>query len=198
MRWDHNMSGAKSTPVQSSGALRRVCVGLLGALLVTGCAVSINQRPPIEPLAASALQDPLAGQAVVYLIRAPHDRAEVSFRLGDAKKVVLPPATYAVVHLPPSIYRITSTAISDREGAEPQAAEAVLNLVAGQRRFFYTSRASITSSSLELIPIGGGGFVPLFGRQSQVAGQRFWRECSELDALGMLSIAVPVAIERQP
>jgi hypothetical protein len=177
--------------------MRCLYLTMTAAILVSGCVVPVTGGPPIEPISAASLQQPLPGQAVVYLIGVPHDRAEVTVTVGGVRKTVLPPASYAVLQLPAASYRIASTGNSEKGEAEAPAAEAELTVMAGERRFFYTSRASTTSSSLELIPLRGG-FVPLFGQQSRVVGQRVWRECSELDALGMLSIAAPAAIQAKP
>ena len=157
---------------------RRLALSAL-SLFVAGCASSefkaLNFPDPV------VLQDAPPDGAVVYLIRAPHDSATLPVYVNDRLVVVLPPASYSLVLLAPGTYDIASSI----RGTSSNAPASSLTLRNGERRFLYSSARTGTSLDLSLLP----GGIPLALPRTGAVGARTWRECSEFDAQGLMSIA---------
>jgi hypothetical protein len=150
-------------------------------ILLAACA-SPEFRPLVFP-PDIALQDPPPGAAIVYLLRAPHDRQTVEVFFGTKALAVLPPATYTVVVVPPGRYEIKSGS----SGKSEEAPVSTLTVSAGERRFLYTTVPTRTGMTIGFIPGGRIGVIPLFLPGSVPAGARTWNECRELDAQGLMS-----------
>lgn len=169
---------------------RRTFVGALG-LLLAACSTpkefSPKDLPPPVPL-----QDPPAGKAIVYLLRAPHDSATLPVYFHERKVAVLPPGTYTAVVVQPASYAVASSP----HGRSESAPASILTVGAGERRFLYVSAATGRTTELGgVLAIRGIGVVPLLMPTYGSAGARTWKECSELDAQGFMSIARPVSPE---
>ena len=163
---------------------------LLLLLLIAACAAPMK---PLEFAPPIGLQDPFPGQAVAYLIRAPRD-AETLQVFVDAKLVAtLPPSTYTAVGLSPGAHKLSAHAAS-ADGQPEKSLPLELTVAASERRFFYVSRPTSTSSSIVLVP--GIGVSPVPGRRVTNAGPRAWHEATELDAQGLMSISKVVLPER--
>jgi hypothetical protein len=158
---------------------RRSLLALIPPSLV-GCAA--REFCPLEFPAPVQLQDPLPGQAIVYLLRAPHDAVSLSISVAGRLLAELPPSTYTFASLPPGEHALV--AARHGEAASPSR----LTVSAGERRFFYTSVPSETSNTFLLVPFGAG-VLPLFGRTRSPSGSRAWCECNEADAQGLISIS---------
>jgi hypothetical protein len=166
---------------------RFITLGILASIL-GGCSA-----PPMRPLEFAPLvrlQDPLPGRAIVYLIRAPHDGAEIAVRASETLLAVLPRGTYTAISLPPGIYRISSTTLSTSTllGSAESSAPLELAVSADQRRFFYLSQPRSTSDSLTLLPIGGG-VLPALSHTSAPSGPRSWKEATEREAQDLMTIS---------
>lgn len=167
---------------------------LLIAAASLGLAACARDFKPLEFAPSVALQDAPPGQAVVYLLRTPHDSDSVTVFLNGRRVAVLPAETYTAVRLRPGRYAIL--AAPSGAAAAPEVIEpSVLTVVAGERRFLYTAVPTRGSVSMFLAPVGVG-VVPLFVPSRQPTGSRYWRECGEQDAQGLLSIAKVVLPER--
>lgn len=147
------------------------------------------ETPPAGPLPSSiVLQDPLPGQGVVYLIRAPHDGGTLNVTSAQGRLLArLPPETYTVLSLPPGSHRLASSTSSfgrDQLAAPPLAFE----LAADQRLFFAVAGRTVESMNLLLVPMQGG-VLPLAQPSSATdPGTRLWKPYNELDARGLLTI----------
>jgi hypothetical protein len=160
------------------------------ALLAAGCA---SNEPPSYFKAAPfvALQDPLPGQAVVYLLRAPHDRDVFSMEVSGKRLFTLPPGTFTVLSVSPGPFRITGTTTSFLGGVSSAFMPAEFSIQNGQRAFLYVSGDTQRSFDITgVMPLGKAG-VMLQSRSglSTEAGTRTWKECSEVDAQGFISIS---------
>lgn len=172
--------------------LRRLFIAA-SSLSLAACAA--REFKPLEFAPPVPLQDAPPGQAIVYLLRAPHDREAIAVFLNERRAAVLPLETYTAVSLWPGRYTIL--AAPSGASAAPEGTEApLLTVAAGERRFLYTAIPTRGSVSMFLAPAGAAGAVPLFVPSRQPTGARYWRECSEQDAQGLLSIAKAVLPDR--
>ena len=165
-------------------------------MLVSACA---DNKPPsyYKPPPPLALRDPLPGQAILYLLRAPHDQDVFSIQIQDKQPFVLAPESYTVLSFSPGEYTMTGTVGSMFGGPKPAFTPAQFRLVEGQRAFLYVSGVNDTSFFLNsIVPLGRGGLLVDGGiRPSTVAGSRSWKECSELDAQGFMSASTLKIVE---
>lgn len=157
-------------------------------LLVAGISgvLAACAPPPFKPLEFPPplpLQDPLPGRAMVYLLRTPDDGATVTVFLSGTKVATLPRGTYTALSLKPGSYAITI------KSGSPQPESPVLTVSAGERRFLYTAVPTDSGMSVQFMPAGKAGIVPLLVPQRTRTGARSWRECNESDAQGLLSIS---------
>jgi hypothetical protein len=155
--------------------------------LIAACAS--RDFKPLEFPEPVKLQDPLPGQAFVYLLRAPHDPPAVSVYVNKAKIAVLPRETYTGVSARPGRYELFATVGEQAPIEPPSYGPTILTLAPGERRFIYTSQPTHSSSSMFLAPFGVAGVVPLVVASKVPAGARSWHECGELDAQGLMSIS---------
>lgn len=169
--------------------LRRLVL-LAFAIAVSACMPQKPFDPHDLPLPVP-LQEPPAGKAVVYLLRAPHDDSTVVVYFDEKKIARLPPATYTVTVIDPGIYQVASSP-SGRSDADPASS---LTVKEGEIRFLYLSAATGSTAKFIAAPIRGAGFVPLLLPTYGASGAKTWKECTELDAQGFMSIAKPIAPE---
>lgn len=148
------------------------------ALALSGC--SSTRFEPLTPPADVRLQDPLPGQAIAYLMRAPHDPGEVTVYLGDRQVAVLPAETYTAVSVAPGRYVLKGVVAGPAQASDSGL---TVTFQAGERRFFYTAVPSDSHVGLTLLP-GAVTFLP----KSSPVGPRAWQECREVDAQGLMSI----------
>jgi hypothetical protein len=165
------------------------------ALLCGGCAeIPANYYSP-APL--TRLQDPLPGQALVYLFRAPHDEDALSIQITGKPRFTLEPSTFTVLTLEPGEHVIEGAVRSAFSNEKPAFAPTPIKVTANQRAFLYVS--GINSSSMRitgLAPVAKGS-VMVFGgiMPTTEAGSRSWKECSELDAQGFIDISKLKVVE---
>lgn len=164
-------------------------------IVVGGCA---GPMKPLEFPQTVTLQDPLHGQALVYLIRAPHDQLGIAVHANGRLVAVLPHGTYTAVSLPLGTYRLTSVTHSSSQlfGSWEAAVPLELAVAPDQRRFFYISQPSGTASSINLLSLGKGGVLPLVSHSSSPTGPRIWKEATEHEAQGLLVISKVVLPEK--
>ncbi|MES2511234.1 MAG: hypothetical protein V4625_14990 [Pseudomonadota bacterium] len=153
---------------------------------VGGCA----STPSVHPDAV-VLQDALPGQALVYLLRAPHDGMQIRVQSGDKTLITLPAESYTALSVPAGRHVFTTFSTSPFVSNTPVAPPLDVTLVPDQRVFYAIS--GVTERSIGfggLMPIAGGGVMPIFIPQSATAsGSRVWKEFSELDARGLITVS---------
>ena len=171
--------------------LLRRTVLMLGGSAVLGCATTEHPPEYYKPPPPVALQDPPPGMAVVYLIRTPHDSQTVVVHVAGMAPFLLPPETHTVLLLKPGTYALQGTRSGLFSGGQPSFAPAQLQTLADQRLFLYLSGSTGRGAQLAgFIPVAGGGVVPLVTHGMDTdADTRSWKNCSEQDAQGFLSIA---------
>ena len=170
-----------------SACFMRFIFVILGVFALASCSFTskpYSYTPPIDKV----LQDPLPGQAIAYFLRAPHDEIDLEVFAADKKVAVLREGTYSAISLAPGTHVITVRETSIF-GTGPEVAPAFQIIAkSGERRFFNISGAiRRTLSIYGGIPIAGTGIV---------ANSRGWKEVSELDAQGLMSISRLVLPER--
>jgi hypothetical protein len=148
---------------------------LLLALSLFAAACATEPRPYVAPV-DKPLQDPLPGQAIVYLLRAPHDSLRVQVSSAEQRLAVLAQSTYTAVSLQPGRHLLRTHAWLLAAGAEV-APPLELDVQPNTRRFFNLSGATVRF-------VYG---VPL-PQVDTAPGSRSWKEVSELDAQGLMSI----------
>jgi hypothetical protein len=165
---------------------RRSVLVLSTVALLTACA---REMRPLEFSAALPLQDPLPGQAFVYILRGPNDPIAVTIYANKARVATLPPERYTALSLRPGTYELLAVGAAENlpEGAAYQPT--ILRVAEGERRFVYTAQPTKSSSSISLFAAGRAGVVPLLLPTKTPTGARTWSECSESDAQGLLSIS---------
>lgn len=177
-------SAADSVPMKPS----LFAIGWLVCAALMGCA---TPPKPYEAPQDTPLQDPLPGRAVVYLLRAPYDDLRLEVILSGIRVAVLPPEAYTAIDAAPGIHEIR-TRFASRSGAGEEIAPPFqLQLQANERRFLNVS--GVTAKT-----VGVSGFlslpkgvpvpmpVPMTGTAS---GTHSWKEVTELDAQGLMSIS---------
>jgi hypothetical protein len=160
---------------------RRTSFIFLALLALTGCG-STEFKPLVFPPNVN-LQDPLPGMAIVYLMRVPYDGGAVTVYFDSKKMAVMRPESYTAVSVQPGTYNVKAVASDTR--SEP--ASSILTVSAGERRFLYTSVPTKSSFSVLFVPGGAAGIIPIVTPKNVAAGVRTWKECSELDAQGLMS-----------
>jgi len=149
---------------------------------IAGCAVVYPHPDSI------VLQQPRTGESVIYFLRSPHDSGQLAIETNGKRLAKLPPETYVAVSLLPGEYRFI-TRSGDLFSNEGIAAPLEVSLKENERKFFYVSGNEEKSVALiGVIGIQGAGPVPLLGQKSVVTN-REWRECTELDARGLMTIS---------
>lgn len=194
----HRVASGNRSPqtVDIMRLLRRRTLFLALAVIISGCADNMPQSyyapPPLIPL-----QDPLPGHGILYLLRAPHDQETFSVQLGGKQSFTLEPLTYSVISLKPGDYAMTGTVGSILGGPKEAFAPTRFRLQEGQRAFLYVSGVSDTSFFLNSIIPAGRGILFVDGgiKSSTAAGTRSWKECTELDAQGFMSVSKSKFIE---
>jgi hypothetical protein len=169
---------------------RRAAIICSLSVALLACTTPKNFDPKdLPPLVA--LQDPPEGKAIVYLLRAPHDSATLPVFLGGKKVAVLEPSTYTAAVLDPGTCLLASSPL----GRSEDAPASTLTVQAGERRFLYVSAPTSKSASLSSMYLNKVGVIPLVLPVYGANGARTWKECSELDAQGFMSIGRPVRPE---
>lgn len=123
----------------------------------------------------------MPGQAIAYLLRAPHDENDIEIFAANKKIAVLRESTYTVISLAPGTHVITTRGIAMFSSGAEVAPSFQLTAKSGERRFF-----NISGTITRTIGIYGG--IPIAGT-GIVARSRSWKEVSELDAQGLMSIS---------
>lgn len=162
---------------------------LLVSVVIAGCAADRPYEPPVH----IPLQDPPSGQGIVYLLRAPHDNAAVVVAIDEKVVARLSPSSYTALVLSPGTHTMTTRANSDRAEIAPSF---FVTVAPETRRFLNLSGITSKSVSMQGVMPIGGAFVPLITPSLTTSGDRSWKEVTELDAQGLMSISRVVLPER--
>jgi hypothetical protein len=168
---------------------RRCSAVFLTFFALAGCRSAAFKPSDFAP--AVNLQDPLPEMAIVYLLRIPHDSATVTVYFDARKMAVMKPESYTAVYVKPGTYEIKAL-VSD---SQSESVSAVLTVSAGERRFIYTSMPNQLSPHLSSVYVGRVGYISIVTHRGATARVRTWKECSELDAQGLISSAKVVLPE---
>lgn len=155
---------------------------LLVAIMIAGCAADRPFEPPLH----IPLQDPPPGQGIVYLLRAPYDNAAVVAAVGEKVVVRLTPSSYTALVLSPGMYMITTRAISNHAEIAPPIS---VTVAPDTRRFLNLSGSTSESVSVQGVMPLGGALFPILTPSITTSGGRSWKEVTELDAQGLMSIS---------
>ena len=158
------------------------------SVAISGCAVNYPHPNSV------VLQQPRTGESLIYFLRSPHDSGQLAIEANGKHLAKLPPETYVALPLPPGEYRFITRSgglFSNEEVAEPLE----VSFRENERKFFYVSGNDEKRLALiSVMRLQGAGAVPLLGRESVVTN-RMWKECSELDARGLITISRQVEQE---
>jgi hypothetical protein len=159
---------------------------LAGTMILVGCASGLSTPLPPSRFPSPEqvqLQEPLSGQAVVYLIRAPHDSASLRLSLNGKVVALLPPDTHTALPLLPGSHILSTASDTFLKSESVAAPPLAVNVSAGDRRFFY---------------IAGTHSAPMQGLfragMDTDRGSRSWREATEAEARALIattSLALP-------
>jgi hypothetical protein len=149
-----------------------------GMLALASCSMAVK---PYTPPVDQVLQEPLPGHAIAYLLRAPHDDIDIELFAANKKLAGLREGTYTVICLAPGTHVITTRGIPTFGNGIEAAPSFQVIAKSGERRFF-----NISGAITRTLGIFGG--VPIAGT-GVMAGSRSWKEVSELDAQGLMSIS---------
>lgn len=158
--------------------LSMICV----SMVISGCAVDYPHPDSI------VLQQPRTGESLIYFLRSPYDSGQLAIEANGKLLASLPPETYVALSLPPGTYRFITKSgglFGNGEVAEPLE----VSFKENERKFFHVSGNDEKRVVLVgVMGVQGGGLLPLPGRES-VVRNRMWKECSELDARGLITIS---------
>ena len=191
-----------------------VASGLLGLVFMSGCAIapllfpfpiglpadqldrpSGAPRGPYDHPDSVVLESPLPGQALLYLLRVPYDSAGLDVMSNGKRLARLPAASYVALTLSPGKHQIISVSSSSLSSQESVAEPLDIELKADQRAFYYVGGSSGTSVGSAGVRSGrAAGAVPLRQPEETLRG-RIWRECTEVDARGLITISRQVLPE---
>ena len=171
----------------------RCLAASLTLLAAVGCSAPRAYSPPVD----IPLQDPPPGKAIVYLVRAPYDSSLIAVFSGSAKLVTLPAETYTAVVLAPGSHVLTTRGAGVLSAGSEVAPPYRLQTKADERRFLNISGATSTVPVFTGVLPVSGAMIPLFMPQPGTSsGSLAWKEVTELDAQGLMSIANPVLPEK--
>lgn len=154
-------------------------------LVVTACV-----RAPYSPPADIPLQDPLPGQAIAYFVRIPYDVVSVTVKIDGKRVATMSPSTYTAVSLSPGHHTISTELSREGEGAREIAPPEVIDAKPDERTFWYlTGLTDQTRGETKLFALGKTLFIVGPPSQRKIIGGWRWKETSEMDAQGLMSIA---------
>lgn len=177
---------------------RRKLLWTTCALPLTGLlqACTTPSNKPYVPPKDTPLLEPPPGQALFYLLRAPYDSDAISVLVNDTPVAELRPSQYTVIALPAGKH-VMRTLHAATFGTRAQIAPTIEVLaIAGERRFLNIS--GVTGRSVAVIGVlpVQGVILPLLANTLDTNnGTHSWKEVTELDAQGLMSISKPVLPE---
>lgn len=149
--------------------------GAFVLLLLIGCSTPKEYTPPPK----AALQDPLPGKSLVYLLRAPYDETTLSLSFAPAGgQVHLPKYRYTAISLEPGTYTMTTvTQGTDSQSTVGPIPSLTFNIAADQRLcFFLPAPEKRNIQTIGLVPL------PIVVRQMQETGAvRAWTPATNDD-----------------
>ncbi|WP_124462280.1 hypothetical protein [Variovorax sp. KBW07] len=187
---------------EKGNLMKRVIFGLVLIGLVAGCAGPRDSaKQPVAPREI-VWQKPTADDAIVYLLRSPHDKSVLVPSVDGSPTQTLPVDTYIALRLPPGTHRLAGAKSNTPDSKIDSLS---IELKAGERRFFYVSTAlsnpdhlggsigSAVGTQLGLVA-GVVATVIIASQHKEPSGfgTHRWVECEDIDARGLASISVEV------
>jgi len=158
--------------------VRRYVTLSIPFLLLLACATKEYTPPP-----RAALQDPLPGLALLYVMRSPYDDAPLNLMLNEKPATKLPPSTYTVLSLSPGRYVLGTSGVVDKATGQPSIPAFAFEVQAGQRLFLHLpapERRYVPGFSL--VPFAKGLVLPVQQTRAELTGaQQVWTVTEEQD-----------------
>ena len=117
--------------------------------------------------------------ALLYLLRAPHDRVQLEVSLNRKAAVVLARETYTVISLLPAKYLLVATAIGVNGSPQVVAEPVEVSLVKDERKILVMSGA---------IERTAGSDALFLSETKVVRGARAWQEMGQTDARSLIPV----------
>jgi hypothetical protein len=162
--------------------IRRTLAGIL--LIASACTWA---NPPATPSAPQPtevqLQDPMPGQALLYLVRISGDTETVTVLVDGAKVATLPQNSYTAISVAPGTRRLTASTPGGQERVTELMAQA------DERRFFYLLApfSRPTGDFSLMFGLLGAIVQETINRPVAASGNRIWTETQEPEAKGMMA-----------
>lgn len=166
---------------------RRIWV-FVAASIVWAC-TSINEARYASPQSVQ-LRSPEPGKALVYFLRTPRESDELAITANGKSLVKLGPNSFAALSFEPGHHRVltTRTRIPGLFARAVALQPLEINVASGETRFFHVSGATEDVTRFSII-----GTASVAEREVRAIEQSFWRECSEIDARGLITISSEIA-----
>ena len=152
---------------------RRPLLLLFPALALLGCVSPKQYTPP----AKAVLQDPLPGKALVYLLRAPYDGADLELLLNGVR-LSLPAYRYTAISLEPGLYTLRTTVKGNQRNPGNAIPDLVVPLASGERLGFFLP-APERRNETEFVPLPGAAFFRQ--RMEETGAKRTWTPATRDD-----------------
>ncbi|MGO4391283.1 hypothetical protein AB4Z46_08010 [Variovorax sp. M-6] len=188
----------------SFACARRIAFSILVAAAIAGCAGPRNSVKHQVALKDIVWLEPADEEAVIYLLRAPHDNSVILPIVDGVSVSRLPVDSYVAVRLAAGTHRLTAAKVG---APETKAATLAVDLKGGERRFFYLSTAlpnpeRMSGAAGAAVGAGFGiiaqvavtAFIAGAHKQVDDYGTYSWVECEDLDARGMASFSTEMAL----
>lgn len=153
-------------------------------IFISGCAIN-NRLVQNESV---RLIEPSSSNSIVYFLRIPKDYRQLIIYLNDQRIAKMDNETYTAVSLPPGNYKLVAI---DKNKNQSKTFKMVL--LPSQRRFFYTSIPS--NNTITDTYIWHKSSLYIMSLTKGYIENREWKELSESDAKGLISILKPTGAE---
>ena len=152
---------------------------LLVTILLVACATPKEYRPPPKAL----LQEPLPGQALLYMLRSPYDGQDLQILINGKRVTALPSSTYTVMSLAPGQYALESVGSKQLIGGLPDIPQIQLSLKPAQRVFIHLPAPEYKyAQGTSVMSLPGELVIPQSTRRPAATGAtRAWTITEEQD-----------------
>jgi hypothetical protein len=169
---------------QLIGQTMQILLYTIFLILVSGCSFNgkLIQNESIN------LISPSNNNSIIYFLRIPRDFGDLILYLNDQRIAKITHESFTAVSLPPGDYTIIAI---DKNKKQSNPFKIVL--LPAQRRFFYTSIPSNDTITDSYIAYGNS--LSVIRSTKGYIENRQWKEMSESDAKGLMSILKPIEAE---
>lgn len=159
--------------------------------MLAGCATPKEYVQPTP----TPLQDPLPGQALVYLLRSPYDDATVQLELNGVKVAELPALRYTAIQMPPGTHALTSQATGRWNGVGLEELSPFSLTVQADTRYFVYLPAPERKLHKSVMIVPGPALVHI-EKMLDRGADRQWELTTERDAQWFMFYAKPMLPEK--